>query len=116
MTIPELAEIQPQTLNGFVHFGVTHAAHQGPPNSSPLDIFSGRFSDGVWLETVDDAETLAALIRMAIKIAFAMDPHDPLAAMRLIPNLIGPDAFGGPANLQTLNQWLTNCQTQPPAV
>lgn len=106
MNLQDLANIVPVTHNSVVNFAGRITDHGGPPNDSPLDIFIGPFTGGVWLDTVEDAETLAALIRMAIGVSFALDPNDPLAAMRLIPNLIGPDAFGGSEKLAKLNSWL----------
>lgn len=114
MNLKDLAEIVPtvETEREFVHFGPKQPGFQhGPSNVSPVDIFAGSFTGGgMWLDTVDDARALSALIRMAIKISYALDPNDPIAAMRLIPGLIGPDAFGGPDDLNNLNEWLKNCK------
>lgn len=107
MKISELAEIDPTIERDFVHFGVGPFGKHGPPSSSPLDIFSGPHSAGLWLDTISDAEKLATIIRIAIKVSFALDPNEPIAALRLIPNLIGPDAFGGSDQLQKLNEWIT---------
>lgn len=113
MTLLELSEIEPCTNRDFITFGQVSPGTHGPPNSSPLDIFSGRYSGGVWLNTLDDAQTLASIIRMAIQIAHALDPNEPITAMRLIPDLIGPDAFGGPDKQQRLKQWLNKIQSNP---
>lgn len=115
MNLRQLAAINPITgPTGVVSFAP--ATGRFTPSNSPVDIFCSSQNDQKdWLNTIQDAQSAAAILRIGILIALAVNEHDPVSGLQTVPAMIGPAFFGGAAEFEKIQRQIdkivTECKT-----
>lgn len=114
MTLLDLAHT-PHHINQtaeFVYFCSRRAKPDAiPTNASPVDIFAGKDHKPPWLDTINDADTLAVLMKAAIKIGHAANPDDYVEGLTSIINQVPAESFGGEDKKQSLCDWLARLKS-----